>query len=569
MPTPPRSLARALLTTGTLLAALLIACGPSKSPSAQSPFQKPPAQHVDSDLGAVQYGGGCYPSSLHGSSSYNLDSYDRVNPSWVPVVDGSQPDSLPALMHGTVVDAHGDTGGDFPENHLSADVNADVELVPSEQGFVSNSNDVPGAIHLEWESGSLPAYAWPSAGDQVTALGRWIFDCGHPDPTPGHCAAKSTQTCVVDADCQPSTCPDCSRTDHCVGEHFHYGTEMHPPYAIAVSRTGRGGIVTSSASAKPTLATRTDLFVSPNGGAAGDRCVVTHDPDTSDFLFQHNCFPLKEPLVASYFNKWNFDVSIPLPARPAGASLSWRVVPEDAGIAVPAGITFTPHPSGSSPSLEVTVLLSKSVAGKLPSGYAATIFAGWNAPPPAPLTHVRLTLQGVTIRNPLRPKTPIAGEDVKTWILEASTDGEAQRLGGLGSVEAGEDVAEDLVFDQYLPPDGKLHFHLEGTVHTCIDTLFGQSFAADAAQVGLGSLSDCLYSTDPTPGTVDVSYPGPDFGSGSGTKTYDVDSTGSDGGSCSTTDSALCLTDADCPSGETCQKKDGAFTAHYRIEIVR
>ncbi len=552
---------RPLLLGSVLIAA---ACGQPARPPPESPFQQPPSKPISSDLGAAQNGGGCTPAPLNVTLA---DQYDLVNPSWVPVVNGSQPDSLPALMHGTVLDAHGDTGGDFPNNHLSADVNADIALPASEKGFASTSNDIPGAMHIEWESGSLPAFAWYSAGDYVTVLGRWIFDCGHPDPDPGKCALKTSQKCVTDADCQPPVCADCSLEDHCEGEHFHYGSEMHPPYAVAVSRLGRGAVVTDKAGAAATAATRTDVFVSPDGGAAGDRCVVTHVADDGDFLFNHECFPLSHPLVAKYFNKWDFPFDIPLPPRPLGATMSWRIVPRDTPGGRAAALSFTPHPDGASPTLHVEVELSARTNGQLPTGYAGTIYAGWNAPPPQPLTHVRVTVEGVTIHNPLRPATPVV-RAVKDWVLEASVNGEAQRLTGLAAVDAGEDITENLVYDQYLPPGGKVHFYVEGTVHSCIDTLFAQSFSTDISQLGLGGMGDCLVTTDPLPGKIDVTYAAPDFGTGGDARTYDTVGAGGDGGACSVTTTTVCLSKADCPSGETCDHTGGAYTIHYRIEKV-
>ena len=34
-------------------------------------------------------------------------------------------------------------------------------------------------LHYEWESGTLPFFAWPTDGDRVKLWGSWIWDCGH------------------------------------------------------------------------------------------------------------------------------------------------------------------------------------------------------------------------------------------------------------------------------------------------------------------------------------------------------------------------------------------------------
>ena len=46
---------------------------------------------------------------------------------------------------------------------------------------------------------------------------------------------------------------------------------------------------------------------------------------------------------------------------------------------------------------------------------------------------------------------------------------------------------------------------------------------------------------------------------------YVTQSVGGAGGSCSTSTGQLCLTDADCPSGETCAVTGGAYRLHYTI----
>jgi len=124
----------------------------------------------------------------------------------------------------------------------------------------------------------LSRLAWASPGDRVVALGRWIFDCGHPDPVLGSCSS-SGQPCILSTDC------DAGAT--CNGTHFNYRTEMHPPQAVAVLRPPHGAVIASGSSGdeneredrddgEPQLATRADVFVSAFGGAVGDHCILTH-----------------------------------------------------------------------------------------------------------------------------------------------------------------------------------------------------------------------------------------------------------------------------------------------------
>src|SRR5262245_10471933 len=80
-----------------------------------------------SDSAYYKNGGGCYPT---GVMSKPEDMIVLVNPEWVPVVGGKNVDSEPILVHGIAHNVHGDTGGDAPMTHTSADMNAALELDP-------------------------------------------------------------------------------------------------------------------------------------------------------------------------------------------------------------------------------------------------------------------------------------------------------------------------------------------------------------------------------------------------------------------------------------------------------
>jgi hypothetical protein len=38
-----------------------------------------------------------------------------------------------------------------------------------------------GVIECEWDTALLPDWAWPQDGSRVWIVGRWIYDCGHPE----------------------------------------------------------------------------------------------------------------------------------------------------------------------------------------------------------------------------------------------------------------------------------------------------------------------------------------------------------------------------------------------------
>ncbi len=113
-----------------------------------------------------------------------------VDPQWVPVTPFTGPQDY-RLLQGTV-NAGRVSRKDSPMNHDSQDANAHVVPDPlyrnlSEPGH----NDV----EIEWETNHFPEEVRPSVGDRVAIWGFHVLDCGHD-----------------------------------------FGTEIHPPVGIAVSR---------------------------------------------------------------------------------------------------------------------------------------------------------------------------------------------------------------------------------------------------------------------------------------------------------------------------------------------
>jgi hypothetical protein len=546
------------------------------------------AAPVNSDLAIAANGGGCHPTGL---TPALLDMLTLINPEWAPIVGGGNIDTDPVLVHGVVQGMHGDTSGDFPSTHLRADVNHFVLLDPADADRLATGND-DGLIHTEWEAGVYPAWAWAGPGDRLVALGRWIFDCGHPGAAPGNCSVSTSRQCVLDGDCRPPVCTTgCGASEVCVGTHYGYSAEIHPPQATAAIRQGRGGVVSMRPGAKAVPATRVDVYLSDQGGGAGDRCVLTHvTPDVAQLGTE--CFPLAQPVARMNFQDFSFDV--PLPPRPASAHRAdWRIVtyPPPGGTAPRVRVRRRVH--DPSPHLEMIVRMTRPTRGVIPTGYAGTMFAGWRGDL-SPLTHVRVTINDLVIHNALQPAAPIApftcstantpcavdadcpsGETcqgigvVKAWRMQASVNGEWQEFTGLGSVDTGSVVLQGLVYDQYLPPGGEVHLVADGRALECIDAIYGVSLAHDLTQVGFNKGVACLASTAHFPGQLDVTYAGPDFGAGTGGSTdYETVSSGGEGGHCSMSTMLLCTVDGDCPSGESCVTTGSAFTLRYRIERV-
>jgi hypothetical protein len=542
-------------------------------------------------------GGGCYPVSI---SPALLDMLVLVNPEWAAVDVGAHlpPLSDPIMLHGTVDLAKINEGGDFPGDHLSDDQNTFVTVDPADMGFVATGNVGPegveaGNIEVEWEIGSYPLFAWAGAGDRFTGVGRWIWDCGHPnaDPT-GTCSTTVSQACVIDSDCAAPLCPTCVAGETCVGVNFNYHSELHPPQAIAITRTH--GYLSSRKFKGGRRATRTDVWISPDGGGAGDACFVTHQASSLSLLTTE-CFPLSQPLAD--VNAQDFAFDIPLPPRPPGNTEPPMIrVIDQTPKGLPRARVSTTFVDGPNPIVHAVVHMTEPVHRRMPSKVGKTIFVRWRKDP-TPFTDVRLTVTGIDILNPLKPLTPAVplkkrcsvtttqdcsvtpcpsgetclslGGPTPGWQIFLEANGAWKEIPGLGAVDAPGSIPLKLEYDVGLLPGDTLHLHASGKSLGCLEAqLYGQSLARDLSLYGLTDAATCLADMSHDIGRFDVSYPGPDYGGGARSMRYVTQSVGGDGGHCSTTTSQLCLDDPDCPSGETCITTGGAFQLHYTIRRI-
>ena len=563
------------------------------------------AAFIDSNLAvspATQAnGGGCYPVSI---SPGLLDMLTLINPEWAAVDVGAHlpPTSDPVTMHGTVVLSKINETGDFPSDHLSDDQNTLITVDPADMSsagmsFVATGNVGPegveaGNLEVEREIGVYPLFAWGGEGDRFTGVGRWIWDCGHPlqDPA-GTCSVTMTQSCVLDSDCAPPTCPGCMPSgETCVGVNFNYHSELHPPHAIAVSRLGKGYRFSRKLKGGPP-ATRTDVWISADSGGAGDQCVLTHLANSLGLL-STECFPLSQPIFSVNASDFGFD--IPLPPRPAGNTRPPRVkVIDQTPKGLPRAKVTTTFVDGPTPIVHAVVNLTTPAGNKLPSMVGKTIIAGWRQDR-TPVTRLRVDVTGIEILNPLKAVTPAiplmkrcsvtttqdcsstacpTGETCLTlggptpgWQVFLEANGDWTTLGGLQAIATPTTVPQKISYDVALPAGATLHLHATGKSLACSESqLYGQSLARDLALYGLTNGSICLADMSHDIGTFDVTYSSPDFGSGGGSMTYATQSVGGDGGTCSVTTTQLCIKTADCPMGETCTVTGGSYKLHYTI----
>ena len=92
--------------------------------------------------------------------------------------------------------------------------------------------------------------------------------------------------------------------------------------------------------------------------------------------------------------------------------------------------------------------------------------------------------------------------------------------------------------------------------------MFAQSIGTNLYLFGSDPIAAtiCLNTVARDPGTVDASFSGPGFGARHAP--HQTMSLGGQGQLCSGQKAVACMTNADCPAGETCA---GAFALLYRI----
>ena len=372
---------------------------------------------------------------------------------------------------------------------------------------------------------------------------------------------------------------------------FNYHSEVHPLQAVAVSRIH--GYDDSKESRGGGPATRTDVWISPNGGGAGDKCILTHQQDPLLWLAV-DCYPLSQ--ATANVNSSDFEFDIPLPPRPPGHGKPPSVTVFDQtppGLPRP-GVT-TSFIDGPSPFVHAAVHMTKPIKGQLPSQIGKTIISRWRDDE-APVTRLKVKVTELEIMNPLKHVTPViparqlcsatttqdcsasacpAGETCLTlggptpgWRLFLEANGDWKEVIGLENVDTPISLPEDLTFDVGLLEGDRLHFHATGMSLGCLEAqLYGKSLGHDLRLYGLTDGATCLADTNPDIGTFDITYTEPDLGRARGSVSYVTQSIGGDGGHCSATTARLCLTNQDC-SGESCVVTGGAFKLHYTITKV-
>lgn len=354
--------------------------------------------------------------------------------------------------------------------HRSFDFNAN--LVPDRQfsyliagsrtlhtsNYAPGGGEEQGRLHFEWESATLPLFAWPTDGDRATVWGSWIWDCGHWQSGENNTSNVTT------------------------GEH----SELHPLSAIAVNRRA------------PYLSARgesqTDVFVSNQGDAAHaiEQCAVSHHPLTPAGYPQYDAgfkscamAPANrlQPLARSYH------VIVPAPPRPSlGARLQFRITNRI------SGGSGGEHVRKTARGLDITVTL-RSAAHEVK--YGKSFFVWWSAPPAHKPDLLRVTLKSILIKQS-DPNPAVADPSGAHWSLYLDLNGYWQLLNKWAPaltthVTDGERIAINRTVRIYVPHGAGVWLQVGG--RECDEP---------AGKTVLGILANLLY---PCPANTDEQTP--------------------------------------------------------------
>jgi hypothetical protein len=334
------------------------------------------------------------------------------------------------VAEGVAFNAH-TAEDDLPEGHSSFDLNADVTVDPQYQDLVAGDpaeqtgnytpGDDQGTLHVEWETGFVPSWAWFTENDRVKLWGSWIWDCGHwgigfpdyflPSQVVGSVPVEGPIT----------------------GER----SEFHSMKFMVVTR------------ANPYRAqkneTETDVYGSTQGGLAHaqEECARDHpaSPGAPNYAPDYTACLQNPTTQDQTLNDRDYSFFVPAPPKPTPTSVLTYRVEDMIGGDEPSEVV-TAEPSGNPPGINVTVLFNRSHA----SAYGKSFFVGWDTPDVHPPEHIQIDFNSVTVNHSLDPNPDRPFEETGAppgeYELYVNANGDWKYLNdwapGLGSVLDGQ-----------------------------------------------------------------------------------------------------------------------------------
>ncbi len=367
---------------------------------------------------------------------------------------------------------------DMPSNHRSHDLDFNVRLDPGQEHLLSVVNG--DTLPVEWETGIhpsekrgdglhpiFPKWAWPSDGDRVWVNGNWIHDCGHPD--------------------KEGIFPFIT---------YRYRAEIHPARAIASMRDVAAPL--DGTGLTPVPATRTDLFISGNGGFAPNQ--LNCGPDIILGDYGTTCGQATPPADTSYrttpINDTDFTFAVCLPPRPSADAVPMHRVDLGPGNTVgiapvlefiaAAGYCRDDARYDPDTMMRVTVPLN-GTATPPTAVYARQIYAGWLVPPAEPLPRRRVTIDATDLHQD-HDLDPGDGELTFWWVNLNRADTAWLRLSDFANGNMNDYDDDDLAGDGIMSFTGAaFDFYLRRGQDFRGQELPGQDFAVRS----IGFEQDC------------------------------------------------------------------------------
>ncbi len=323
--------------------------------------------------------------------------------------------------------------------HRSYDFNANLVPDPAYRYLIAGSpsaqthnyapdeGEARGRLHFEWETATLPFFAWPADGDRATLWGSWIWDCGHWQSTSNNTGGTTT------------------------GEH----TELHPLNAIVVNRR--------ASYLSPSGESETDVFISNQGDGAHavEQCALSHHPLTGAPYPQYD--PGYEPCSTSTANRIqplepSYTFFVPAPPKPAaGSQLHYRMVNRVSGGSGSQQVRI------GSAGITVTVRVPNS---RQVVRYGKSFFVSWSAPPRRLPTALRITFGSLLIHH-ADPNPAVPDPSGANWALYLDVNGYWQLLNNwapqlTSHVYDGERIAINRSVRIYVPAGAPVWLEVQG-----------------------------------------------------------------------------------------------------------
>jgi hypothetical protein len=365
-----------------------------------------------------------------------------TSPEWVYVYKESEP----RVVEGTAVSTH-TAGGDLPEGHDSYDLNSNINVDPAYAYLLATGNfagngEETGRLHVEWETGTVPTFVWPTENDRVKLWGSWIWDCGH--------WGQSTR----DPDYFLPGSGETPGSTNVPGER----TEFHPMRAMVVTR--------GNPYQPTTTETESDVFISSDGtiAHAEEQCALEHPPPpgASSYGPDYSACMQDTSKRRQPVNDRDYTFFVPAPPKPsATATLRWRVVSRISG-GPPENVQVQPN------GISVTVPFAGFGSNTAALAYGKSFFVGWSQDPTPP-THLVVKFQELRVIHSLDPN-PDRGTQTGTppgeYNLYADVNGYWQFLNnwapGLGAVSDGQLFDLGRKVDIYVPAGKGLRLFVHG-----------------------------------------------------------------------------------------------------------